>query len=192
MHGRPRINVCNVWLSIHYLYFVYAHKICVRTHVNIARQWKSTFNASRVLNGSPIALPTATCRLSFHFIARQPRVRPSLIPTGIRGRRYITASSSWDRYHAAWRARLHQRVTGRYRGGWSARRNNRRQYIQFDLRRPFRVVKVVTQGRYDARQWVATFVISYSQDKYRWIRYKHYGRVKVMLVLRYIFFPPLK
>lgn len=109
---------------------------------------------------------------------------------GIRGRRYITASSSWDRYHAAWRARLLQRVTGRYRGGWSARRNNRRQYIQFDLRRPFRVVKVVTQGRYDARQWVTTFVISYSQDKYRWIRYKHYGRVKVMFVMRYIFFSP--
>lgn len=129
---------------------------------------------------------------SFRLIARQPRVRPSLIPMGIRGRRYITASSSWDRYHAAWRARLHQRVTGRYRGGWSARRNNRRQYIQFDLRRPFRVVKVVTQGRYDARQFVTRFVISYSQDKYRWIRYKHYGRVKVMLVLRYIFFPPLK
>lgn len=119
-------------------------------------------------------------------------MRPSLIPMGIRGRRYITASSSWDRYHAAWRARLHQRVTGRYRGGWSARRNNRRQYIQFDLRRPFRVVKVVTQGRYDARQWVTRFVISYSQDKYRWIRYKHYGRVKVMFVMRYIFFPPLK
>lgn len=38
---------------------------------------------------------------------------------------------------------------------------------------------MVTQGRYDAKQWVTSFIISYSQDKYRWIRYKKYGRVKV-------------
>ena len=117
--------------------------------------------------------------MALYFLARQPRVRPSGIPTGKRGKRYVAASSSWNRYHAPWRARLHQRVTGRYRGGWSARKNNRRQYLQFDLRQPYRVVKVVTQGRYDARQWVTSFVISYSQDKYRWIRYKQYGRVKV-------------
>ena len=118
----------------------------------------------------------------FLSLARQPPVKPSGIPTGSRGKRYVTASSTWNRYHAPWRARLHQRVTGRYRGGWSARKNNRRQYIQFDLRRPYRVVKVVTQGRYDAKQWVTSFIISYSQDKYRWIRYKQYGRVKVSRV----------
>ena len=106
-------------------------------------------------------------------------MRPSGIPAGRRGARYITALSSWDKHHAPWRARLHQRVTGRYRGGWSARKNNRRQYLQFDLKKPRKVVKVVTQGRYDAKQWVTSFIISYSQDKYRWIRYKKYGRVKV-------------
>lgn len=112
-------------------------------------------------------------------LVREAPVRPSGIPTGRRGARYITASSSWDKHHAPWRARLHQRVTGRYRGGWSARKNNRRQYLHFDLKKPRKVVKVVTQGRYDAKQWVTSFIISYSQDKYRWIRYKKYGRVKV-------------
>ena len=29
-------------LSIHCLYFIYARKIYVRTHVKITRQWKST------------------------------------------------------------------------------------------------------------------------------------------------------
>ena len=112
-------------------------------------------------------------------LVREAPVRPSGIPTGRRGARYIKASSSWDKHHAPWRARLHQRVTGRYRGGWSARKNNRRQYLQFDLKKPRKVVKVITQGRYDAKQWVTSFIISYSQDKYRWIRYKKYGRVKV-------------
>ena len=115
-------------------------------------------------------------------LARVAPVRPSGIPSGKRGARYITASSSWDKYHGPWRARLHQRVTGRYRGGWSARKNNRRQFIQYDLRRPSDVIKVLTQGRYDYKQWVTSFFISYSQDKYRWIRYKKYGRVKVIAV----------
>lgn len=54
MYVRPTINVCNVWPSRHCLYFVYAHKSYVRTLVIITRQWKSAFNASTVLNESPI------------------------------------------------------------------------------------------------------------------------------------------
>ncbi|XP_015757096.1 PREDICTED: uncharacterized protein LOC107336222 [Acropora digitifera] len=113
------------------------------------------------------------------LVGRRRPVTPSGIPRGITGKRFITASTWWDKYLAPWRGRLHQRVVGRYRGGWAAKKNNRRQFLQFDLRRPYEVVKVSTQGLYSAKQWVKSFYISYSQDKYRWRPYMQYGRVKI-------------
>ena len=117
----------------------------------------------------------------FLFVSpgRKRPVTPSGIPRGVTGKRFITASTWWDKYLAPWRGRLHQRVVGRYRGGWAAKKNNRRQFLQFDLRRPCEVVKVSTQGLYSGKQWVKSFYISYSQDKYRWRPYMQYGRVKV-------------
>ena len=32
------------WSFIHYLYFIYARKLYVRSHGKITRQWKSTLN----------------------------------------------------------------------------------------------------------------------------------------------------
>ena len=43
--------------------------------------------------------------------------------------RQIRASSEWDKYHAARLARLNLVKRGSYRGGWSAKRNNRAQWI---------------------------------------------------------------
>ena len=43
--------------------------------------------------------------------------------------RYLTASSEWNRYHGARRGRLNTVARGRNKGAWSAKRNNRRQYI---------------------------------------------------------------
>ena len=116
--------------------------------------------------------------LFFIFVSpgRKRPVRPSGIPRGITGKRFITASTWWNKNLAPWQGRLHQRAFG---GGWAAKKNNRRQFLQFDLRRPFEVVKVSTQGLYILKQWVKSFYISYSQDKYRWRPYMQYGRVKV-------------
>lgn len=127
--------------------------------------------------------------LFFLFVSpgRKRPVKPSGIPRDVTGKRFITASSSWDKYLAPWRGRLHQRVVGRYRGGWAAKKNNRRQFLQFDLRRPYEVVKVLTQGLYSAKQWVKSFYISYSQDKYRWRPYMQYGRVKVRLARIFLY-----
>ena len=55
-------------------------------------------------------------------------------------------------------------------GGWAARRNDHYQWIQIDLLRATRVTQVATRGRQDARQWVTSYYLSYSQDgvKYVW------------------------
>lgn len=108
-----------------------------------------------------------------------PVPRPFGLSNNRINNRYITASSSVDRYHAPWLGRLHNKKRGRYRGGWSAKVNKQGQYLQVDLRRPKTIVKVVTQGRSDANQWVKNFYIKYSSDAFYWVPYKKFSRVKV-------------
>ena len=93
--------------------------------------------------------------------------------------RYITSSSRWDRYHAAWLARLNSRRRGRNVGAWSAKTNNRQQWLQVDLRVPTLVTGVATQGRQDYAQWVTSYGIAYSLDGAHFAIYKQKGRSKV-------------
>ena len=95
--------------------------------------------------------------------------------------RAFTASSQWDTYHRANRARLNSVATKRYRGAWSAKKNNRRQWLQIKLGRKTKITGVVTQGRQDANQWVITYSLSSSLDGRRFRPYRENGRVKVSL-----------
>ena len=108
-----------------------------------------------------------------------PVPRPFGLSNNRIGNRYITASSSVDRYHAPWLGRLRNKKNGRFNGGWSAKVNKQGQWIQVDLRRPRTIVKVVTQGRYDVNQWVTKFYIKYSSDAFYWVPYRKYSRVQV-------------
>lgn len=103
------------------------------------------------------------------------------VSKGLVKKQYIKASSEWDRYHAAHLARLNQKPSGRYKGGWSAKKNNRKQWIQFDFRKPVRIAKVASQGRSDAKQYVTSFAVAYSPDGYRWTPFKVNSRLKVMV-----------
>ena len=76
----------------------------------------------------------------------------------------ITSSSRWDNKHAPHLARLHNRRRGSYMGGWSARINNAYQWLQIDLLRSHKVVRVSTQGRPGTNQWVTSYYLLYSQD----------------------------
>ena len=96
--------------------------------------------------------------------------------------RAFTASSKWDRYHRADRARLNSVANRRYRGAWSARKNNKRQWIQVKLGQKTRITGVVTQGRQDANQWVTSYSISYSLNGRTFRPYSENGRVKVTIV----------
>ena len=47
--------------------------------------------------------------------------------------RYLSASSAWNRYHGAQFGRLNAVARGRNKGAWSAKRNNRQQWIMVSL-----------------------------------------------------------
>ncbi|XP_055929777.1 lactadherin-like isoform X2 [Argiope bruennichi] len=59
-------------------------------------------------------------------------------------------------------------------GGWCAKTNDMRQWLQIDLGPPTRVTGVVTKGRGDSRrkQWVTSFALSYSNSTNHWHYYK--------------------
>ena len=92
----------------------------------------------------------------------------------------LSASSSWDANHGPRNGRLNFRRTGSRMGAWCARRNDRYQYYQVDFRRAMRVVKIATQGRQDAAQWVTQYFVTYSQDGNSFAEYKENSNRKVV------------
>lgn len=91
----------------------------------------------------------------------------------------VTASSQWDKYHAAFLARLHWQRRGRYMGAWSARHNNRYQWLQLDFGRWAKVIRLATQGRQDADQWVTQYYVRHSLDGIRFVDYQERNTRKV-------------
>ena len=69
----------------------------------------------------------------------------------------------------------------RLNGGasWSARRNDKNQWIQVDLGRQEKVTTIATQGRRNAEQWVKSYSVSYSSDGKNFEHYKIKGIVMV-------------
>ena len=77
----------------------------------------------------------------------------------------ITASSEWNANHGPSNARLNRPATPPTTGAWSAKTNNRNQWIQADLGGLKWVSGVVTQGRNGAySQWVTRFNVQYSEN----------------------------
>ena len=75
-------------------------------------------------------------RLSpYHHLSVSGRLcnQPMGMQSGRIGNNKITASSNWDRYHTAFRARLHHSKAGRYVGSWCAKTNNRYQWLQVNI-----------------------------------------------------------
>lgn len=91
----------------------------------------------------------------------------------------ITASSIWNKYHAARLARMGTVKRGRYVGAWCARHNNHHQWLKVDFKQPMKITKIETQGRQDTNQWVTRYQLSYSQDGAHWTLYRHRSNDKV-------------
>lgn len=98
----------------------------------------------------------------------------------------MTASSQWDKYHAAFLARLQRARHGRYFGSWCARMNNRYQYLQIDFTRPSKIIKIATQGRQDGNQWVTQYYVTHSVNAINFVEYKERNNRKVMKVVLYM------
>lgn len=91
----------------------------------------------------------------------------------------MSASTFYNRYYGPWSARLQARNHGATRGGWIARINNNRQWLQIDLGAKSVVKKIATQGRYDANQWVTSYTLSISNNAVRFYPYKENRRTRV-------------
>ena len=76
----------------------------------------------------------------------------------------ITASSSYSYDHSAKFGRLRMAAKNGHKGGWSAKTNDKNQWLQIDLGSTMKVNKIATQGRQDTSQWVTSFQLSYSID----------------------------
>ena len=112
------------------------------------------------------------------------------LPMGLRNgklrNRQITASSSWDKFHAPYLARLRKGKAGRFVAGWAAGVNNHDQWLQIDLARPSKIVRCSTQGRADVDQWVTSYWVSYSIDSLHFAFYTGGGSsYKVSLSVGY-------
>ena len=95
----------------------------------------------------------------------------------------ITASSEYNVYTAARLGRLGLHKRGRYVGAWSARHNNKNQWIKVDFGRTMKITKIATQGRQDAAQWVTYYKVSSSLDGVHWqvYRFKNSDKVRITL-----------
>ena len=78
----------------------------------------------------------------------------------------ISASSVYDRNHAAEQARLHFKRDGLKTGSWSAKDNDKNQWLQVDLQQTTRITAIATQGRngYTPEQWVEEYQLQYGED----------------------------
>ena len=125
--------------------------------------------------------PFQTC--STYFLSGKLCNLPMGLKNGKLANRFITASSSWDMFHAPYLGRLIKGRAGRFVGGWSAGVNNHDQWLQIDLGKPAKIVRCSTQGRADVDQWVTSYWVSYSADSLHFAYYTGGGRsYKVSLV----------
>lgn len=84
----------------------------------------------------------------------------------------ITASSQWSATHGPARARLDTVKTGSKTGSWSAKSNDKGQWIQVDLSKVSKITGIVTQGRQDYNQWVTKYDVQHSYDG---VTFSNYG-----------------
>lgn len=106
--------------------------------------------------------------------------RPMGIQSGRLKNHMITASSMWDVNHAAYFARLHNRRRGRFMGAWSAKYNSRYQWLQVYFGGAAKIIRISTQGRPDANQWVTQYYITHSLDRVHFSEYKERNSRKVL------------
>ena len=84
----------------------------------------------------------------------------------------IRGSSEYGGNYTAVQARLNYNVPGKV-GGWSARTNDKNQWLQVDLLSHFtKVTRVATQGRRDFDQWVTKYNLKYSKNGLNFLYYR--------------------
>ncbi len=62
--------------------------------------------------------------------------------------------------------------------GWCPRRQNKRQWLQFDLGPPTAITGLVTRGQGDKKRYVTSYTMSYSNDSTAWTFYSEANDVE--------------
>ena len=75
--------------------------------------------------------------------------------------------------HEAANSRLYFKVGNDRAGAWSARYNNKEQWLQIDFCSRTHVTQVATQGRDAVYQWVRSYSLSYSMDGVTFYSYQN-------------------
>lgn len=89
----------------------------------------------------------------------------------------ITASSEWDRNHAAIQGRLNFQKSGIKQGAWSAKFNDKNQWLQVDLQAMYtKVTAIASQGRHQSNQWVTKYTLQFSNDGKTFQNYREQGQ----------------
>ena len=76
----------------------------------------------------------------------------------------ITATTIYNQYHGAERARLNTVKSGSFIGAWVPKTQDIGQWIQVDLGKITKITRLATQGREDSSQWVKSYCITYSVE----------------------------
>ena len=94
----------------------------------------------------------------------------------------MSASSQWDKNHAAPQGRLYFKAVPGRSGSWSAKDNDVSQWLQVDLGNPqTNVTALATQGRNDYLQWVTKYKVQYSGDgvSFQYFMEEQSGKIRV-------------
>ena len=90
----------------------------------------------------------------------------------------IKSSTDWDFRHRSDNGRLNFKTGKGRTGGWSARTNDVKQWLQVNFcGRLTLLTRVATQGRQDADQWVTSYTLTYSLDGFTFLKYNN-GEVR--------------
>lgn len=90
----------------------------------------------------------------------------------------MVASSEYNLYYGAERARLREVTEGNYIGGWSPKAANTGEWIQIDLGKNTKVTRIATQGSYSVNWWITSYSLSF---KVHGGSYESYNNVQVFI-----------
>ena len=94
----------------------------------------------------------------------------------------LSASTSASSNHIPQFGRLNKIPASGKAGAWCAKSNDGNQWLQISFGRQTTMTKVATQGRYDGKEWVTSYSLSYSVDGAHWVLYRlSNGHIKVCL-----------
>ncbi|XP_046856002.1 lactadherin-like isoform X2 [Xenia sp. Carnegie-2017] len=131
-------------------------------------------------NGNYIYIFSVSPKKCFNRTCAQSKVCINPKALGMENREIsdaqITASSEYDTFHGKSNARLNCNLKS---GSWSARKNDKHQWLQVDFRNRVTITEIQTQGRESYHnQYVKTYSVSYSDDGTIFKSYKNEKGIK--------------